>query len=196
MASKRAAVTTTEKSRATTTTRTNNTVIAAASAATIIVQRRKACSRARHQRNCQSALSRPLVWRRFRNSQTRFGARNECEPRNRTLEHFVQDWESAFALARPFIVCPENRHYVLEDRPVFASDAVVRLPPGGFVLPKSRFCGDERGMLLVMINSSSFAITAKRISTLKLGRITHKVKSVQSQCVTSGATSAIRWALA
>jgi hypothetical protein len=33
-----------------------------------------------------------------------------------TLEHFVQEWESAFARARPFIVCPENRHYVLEDR--------------------------------------------------------------------------------
>jgi hypothetical protein len=66
----------------------------------------------------------------------RFGAQNDANLGTGTLEHFVQEWEPAFVLAHPFIVCSENWHYVLEDRPVFASDTAVRLPPVGFVLPK------------------------------------------------------------
>jgi hypothetical protein len=35
-------------------------------------------------------------------------AQNSANLGTGTLEHFVQEWESAFVLARRFIVCPEN----------------------------------------------------------------------------------------
>src|SRR5262249_39439792 len=132
------AVTTTEKSRATTTTRTNNTVIAAASAATTIVQRRKACSRPRNQHNCQSAQPRPLAWQRFRNSQNEIAAQNDTNLGIGTLEHFPQEWESAFTLAYRLIVCPGNQHMSLRREPFSVS---LHKPPLRSADPCNFACG-------------------------------------------------------
>jgi hypothetical protein len=40
-------------------------------------------------------------------------AQNDANLGIGTLEHFAQEWESAFALARRLIVCPENWHMSL-----------------------------------------------------------------------------------
>src|SRR5260221_14623622 len=82
-----------------------------------------------------------------RNSPTR-SLQNDANFGFGTLEHFAHEWESAFALARRFIMCPEKRHYVLEERQVFASDASL-------LQPRSWFCFGKPGWLVSFLQKSA-----------------------------------------
>jgi hypothetical protein len=57
-----------------------------------------------------TATSRMAAIPKFANE---IAAQNDANLGIGTLEHFAQEWESAFALARRLIVCPENWHMSL-----------------------------------------------------------------------------------